>query len=94
MQSLPMGLGDERKVATTQLPRGDRVVFCTDGFTESRAAVGRVSGAEMFANFLVGSTIVAVPARETVLRLTPRAVEHVGGSLRDDAIVFLVDYSG
>jgi serine phosphatase RsbU (regulator of sigma subunit) len=93
--SLPMGLGGAvREVATVQLQPGDRVLFYTDGVTESRAADGRPFGAEMLADFLVRATLDGVAAAETVRRLTSRVVEFVGDELRDDATVLLVDYSG
>jgi serine phosphatase RsbU (regulator of sigma subunit) len=93
--SLPMGLGgDVREVATVQLHPGDRLLFYTDGVTESRSADGDPFGVDRLADFLVRATIDDVPAAETVRRLTTKVVEHVGGRLRDDATVFMVDYAG
>jgi serine phosphatase RsbU (regulator of sigma subunit) len=93
--SLPMGLGgDVREVATVQLHPGDRLLFYTDGVTESRSVEGGAFGVDRLADFLVRATIDDVPAAETVRRLTTKVVEHVGGRLRDDATVFLIDYAG
>lgn len=93
--SLPMGLGGEvREVATVHLHPGDRLLFYTDGVAESRSADGSAFGVDRLADFLVRATIDSVPAAETVRRLTTKVVDHVGGRLRDDATVFLVDYAG
>jgi serine phosphatase RsbU (regulator of sigma subunit) len=90
-----MGLGgDVVEVATTQLQPGDRLLFYTDGVTESRSADGVAFGADLLADFLVRATIDDVAPAETVRRLIARIVEHVGDDLRDDATVLLVDYSG
>jgi serine phosphatase RsbU (regulator of sigma subunit) len=95
LASLPMGLGgDVREVARIQLQPGDRLLFYTDGVTESRSADGDTFGVDRLADYLVRATIDAVPVAETVRRLTTNVVDHVGGRLRDDATVFLVDYSG
>jgi serine phosphatase RsbU (regulator of sigma subunit) len=92
--SMPMGLGgDVVEVATVRLHAGDRLLFYTDGVTESRSADGRPFGAGLLADFVVQATMDGVSAAETVRRLTSRIVEHAA-SLRDDATLFLVDYSG
>lgn len=92
--SLPMGLGGEvLQVATARLQPGDRVLFYTDGVTESRSADGCMFGVDMLADFLVRATLDEVPAAETVRRLTGHVVDAVGGDLRDDATMFLVDYA-
>jgi serine phosphatase RsbU (regulator of sigma subunit) len=91
--SRPMGLGgDIRQVAVQQLQPGDRVLFYTDGVTESRAPDGSVFGEALLADFLVRATIDDVPVAETVRRLTARVIEHVGSELRDDATMFLLEY--
>ena len=91
--SKPMGLGgDVRQVAVEQLQPGDRVLFYTDGVTESRAPDGSLFGEELLADFLVRATIDNVPVAETVRRLTARVIEHVGSELRDDATMFLLEY--
>jgi len=93
--SLPMGLGGAvRQVATARLQPGDRVLFYTDGVTESRSADGRLFGVDLLADFLVRATLDDVPAAETVRRLTGHVVDAVGGDLRDDATMFLIDYAG
>lgn len=93
--SLPMGLhGVVAEVASVQLQPGDRILFYTDGVTESRSADGLPFGAERLADFLVRATIDSVPPTETVRRLVTKIFEYVGGDLRDDATVLLVDYTG
>ncbi len=91
--SKPMGLGgDVLQVAVQQLQPGDRVLFYTDGVTESRAPDGSPFGEDLLADFLVRATIDDVPVAETVRRLTARVIEHVGSELRDDATMFLLEY--
>ena len=91
--SKPMGLGgDVRQIAVQQLQPGDRVLFYTDGVTESRSPNGSSFGEALLADFLVRATIDGVPVAETVRRLTARVIEHVGAELRDDATMFLLEY--
>jgi serine phosphatase RsbU (regulator of sigma subunit) len=93
--SAPMGLrGEVREVAVVQLQPGDRVLFYTDGVTESRAPDGSELGEDLLADFLVRATIDDVPVTETVRRLTAKVVDHVAGELRDDATMFLLEYAG
>jgi len=70
------------------------VLFYTDGVTESRSADGRLFGVDLLADFLVRATLDDVSAAETVRRLTGHVVDAVGGDLRDDATMFLIDYAG
>ncbi|MCU1361458.1 MAG: Protein serine/threonine phosphatase, partial [Ilumatobacteraceae bacterium] len=56
--SMPMGLGGRVvNVASEPLQRGDRVLFYTDGITESRSADGAFFGIERLADFLVRATL-------------------------------------
>ncbi len=93
--SRPMGLGGSVvEVHNDHLQRGDRVLFHTDGVTESRSADGSLFGHERLADFLVRATLDGLPAAETVRRLSASVVDHVGAGLRDDATMFLVEYRG
>jgi serine phosphatase RsbU (regulator of sigma subunit) len=91
--SVPIGLGRPVvEVATDVLQRGDRVLFYTDGITESRSLDGEIFGAERLADYLVRATLDRVPAAETVRRLSANLISFVGIGLRDDATMFLVEY--
>jgi serine phosphatase RsbU (regulator of sigma subunit) len=93
--SKPMGLGgDVVQVSVDHLQRGDRVLFLTDGVTESRSPDGSLFGHDRLADFLVRATLDGMPVAETVRRLSSSVVAHVGEGLRDDATMFLVEYRG
>jgi serine phosphatase RsbU (regulator of sigma subunit) len=91
--SMPMGLGGTVvKVAEEPLQSGDRILFYTDGITESRSADGEIFGTERLADYLVRATLDGVSAAETVRRLSANLLTFVGAGLRDDATLFLVEY--
>jgi Stage II sporulation protein E (SpoIIE) len=91
--SMPMGFGGTVvQVAEESLQGGDRVLFYTDGITESRSHDGEIFGTERLADYLVRATLDRVPAAETVRRLSAHVLAFVGGGLRDDATLFLVEY--
>ena len=91
--SMPMGLGGTVvQVAEEPLQGGDRVLFYTDGITESRSLEGETFGTERLADYLVRATLDRVPAAETVRRLSANLLAFVGNGLRDDATMFLVEY--
>jgi Stage II sporulation protein E (SpoIIE) len=91
--SMPMGLGGTvRQVAEEPLQGGDRVLFYTDGITESRSTDGEIFGTDRLADYLVRATLDRVPAAETVRRLSANVLSFVGTGLRDDATMFLVEY--
>ena len=93
--SLPMGLGGTVvQVADEPLQRGDRVLFYTDGITESRSADGDLFGGERLADYLVRAALDGVPVAETVRRLSANVLSFVGGGLSDDASMFLLEYHG
>jgi serine phosphatase RsbU (regulator of sigma subunit) len=93
--SLPMGLGGEvREVATEQLQPGDRVLFYTDGVTDTRASSGEPFGQARLADFLVRATHDRVHPTETVRHLSASIVGHNGDGLDDDATLLLVEYRG
>lgn len=93
--SMPIGLGGRVvEVASETLQRGDRVLFYTDGITESRSPDGSQFGHERLADFVVRATLDGLPAAETVRRLSAHVCSHVGDGLNDDATLFLVEFTG
>jgi Stage II sporulation protein E (SpoIIE) len=93
--SMPLGLGGPVKaVAAHALQRGDRVLFYTDGITESKAPDGTYFGTERLADFLVRASLDQTPAAETVRRLAAAVVSYVGRGLNDDATMLLIEYRG
>lgn len=93
--SMPMGLaGRVVEVAHETLQRGDRVLFYTDGITESRAPDGGQFGHERLADFVVRATLDGLPAAETVRRLSAHVCSHVGDGLNDDATLLLIEFTG
>jgi serine phosphatase RsbU (regulator of sigma subunit) len=93
--SKPMGLGGPVvEIATERLQRGDRVLFYTDGVTESRSADGEPFGVPRLADFLVRATLDQVSPAETVRRLSGSIMAYNGVSLRDDATLLLLEYHG
>jgi hypothetical protein len=93
--SMPMGLGgDVVQVAQETLQRGDRVLFHTDGISESVSPDGSRFGLERLADFLIRATLDGLPGAETVRRLSAAVGAHVGTGLNDDATMLLVDYLG
>ena len=91
--SMPMGLGGPVvQVAVEPLQFGDRILFHTDGVSESRSPDGSLFGVERLADFLVRATLDGVSVIESIRLLSANVVAHVGAGLRDDATMFLVEY--
>jgi len=92
--SMPMGLGGNVvQIAVEPLQAGDRVLFHTDGVTESRTSDGTLFGTDRLADFLVRATMDGVSVAETIRRLSANVVTHAGAGLKDDATMFLVEYT-
>jgi serine phosphatase RsbU (regulator of sigma subunit) len=90
---MPMGLrGAVAQVAAEPLQGGDRVLFYTDGITESESVDGEPFGSERLADHLVTATLDRVPVAETVGRLSAHLLRFVGNGLKDDATMFLIEY--
>ncbi len=93
--SMPMGLGGPVvEIATQQLQRGDRILFYTDGITEPLSPEGERFGSERLADLLVRATLDRVSATETARRLCMSVNAHSDNRRKDDATLFLVDYTG
>lgn len=93
--SMPMGLGGPVvEVAQETLQRGDRVLFHTDGISESVSPTGGHFGLDRLADFLVRATLDGVRGAETVRRLSATVGAHVVEGLNDDATLLLVEYHG
>jgi hypothetical protein len=93
--SVPVGLGGPVvEVASHVLQRGDRVLFYTDGITESRSPDGAFFGRDRLADFLVRAALDDVPVAETARRLSANVVEYVNTELSDDATLLLIGYHG
>ena len=93
--SRPLGLGGPVvEIATEPLQRGDRVLFYTDGITESRSPEGSFFGQERLADFLVRAALDQVPVAETARRLSANVIDYVEAELNDDATLLLIEYLG
>ena len=93
--SMPLGLGGPVvEVAIQPLQRGDRVLFYTDGITESRSPDGAFFGRERLADFLVRAALEGVSVAETARRLSASVIDYVNAGLSDDATLLLIEYRG
>jgi hypothetical protein len=91
--SMPLGLGGPVvEIAQETLQRGDRVLFYTDGISESVSPDGGRFGQERLADYLVRATLDGLPGAETVRRLSAAVGTHVGKGLNDDATMLLIEY--
>jgi serine phosphatase RsbU (regulator of sigma subunit) len=92
--SLPLGIGgDVAEVASVSLQRGDRVLFYTDGLTESRSPDRELFGTKRLADLLVRASLEELSVPETARRLARNIVDYSGG-LEDDATLVLIEYHG
>ena len=93
--SMPLGLGGPViEIATEPVQPGDRVLFYTDGITESRSPDGSFFGRERLADFLVRAALEGIPVAETARRLSANVLDHVQAGLNDDATLLLIEYHG
>lgn len=92
--SMPMGLGGPVvQVAVESLQTGDRVLFHTDGVVDSRSPDGTALTPERLADYLVRATEEGATVAESIRAVSANVVAHVGEGLRDDATLFLVEYT-
>lgn len=93
--SLPMGLdGPVVEVAVEHLQAGDRVLFYTDGVTETRAADGSPFGLPRLVDLLVRATHDRTAPVETLRTLSATIRDHSDTGLGDDATLVMVEYHG
>lgn len=93
--SFPMGLGGHVScVAVEQLQPGDRVLFYTDGVTETRSRNRTEFGVDRLTDFLVRSTLQNSAPAETLRQLSTAVMEYSDPGLSDDATLLLVEYHG
>lgn len=93
--SQPLGLGGPVvQVAQTVLQRGDRVLFYTDGITESRSSDGSFFGSNRLADFLVRASLEHLPVQETVRHISESVIDFNHLNLHDDATMLLLQWRG
>ncbi|WP_426574626.1 PP2C family protein-serine/threonine phosphatase [Aquihabitans sp. McL0605] len=93
--SRPMGFGGPvEEVASCQLQPGDRVLFYTDGVTESRSPDGELFGVERLADLAVRACTERTSPAETIRRLAASVLAYTSEPLHDDATLFMVEYHG
>ena len=93
--SRPLGLGGPVvQVAETVLQRGDRVLFYTDGITESRSSDGSFFGDDRLSDFLVRAALERLPVQETVRHVSESVLAFNDEGLRDDATMLLLEWWG
>lgn len=93
--SMPMGLrGQVTAIETIALQPGDRVLFYTDGVTESTSAAGEPFGLDRLVDHLVRATLDGTAPAETVRRLSASILGYNAMVLSDDATLLLLEYHG
>ncbi len=93
--SVPLGLGGPvAEVAEAVLQRGDRVLFYTDGITESRSSDGSFFGDGRLSDFLARAALEDLPVQETVRHLSEHVIDFNGDGLRDDSTMLLLEWLG
>ena len=92
---VPFGLGGATPVlAAADLEPGDAVLLYTDGVIEARTADGELFGLERLTDLLEREAASEQPPEEVLRRLVRAVVDYEGGSLRDDATLLLVQWTG
>jgi serine phosphatase RsbU (regulator of sigma subunit) len=93
--SLPMGLGGPvAEVAVEHLQAGDRVLFYTDGVTETRSADGSSFGLPRLVDFLVRAARERTAPVETLRALSSAILAYSDTGLSDDATLVMLEYHG
>lgn len=92
----PLGteLGLSATVCREQLEPGDRLLFHTDGITETRDTHGQEFGRDRFVDFVVRHHADGVPLPETLRRLVHAVLDYHDGFLADDATVLCCEWHG
>lgn len=93
--SMPMGLGGAPgEPSTVQLEPDDRLLFFTDGMTESRSRGGEQFGRDRLAELFTETAEEGLTHPETTRRLTHAVLRHQAGGLQDDATIVLIVWRG
>lgn len=93
--TLPIGLrGAAPHVSTTQLSRGDRVLFFTDGLTEEHRKGGDLFGERRMVNTIEQIGPPTGGVGQMARRLSHALMRNRGGTTSDDATLFLVEWQG
>jgi len=93
--SLPMGLGGRvQEVAAVHLQAGDRVLFYTDGVTETHATDGAQFGLTRLVDFLERAGHERSSPVETLRSLSAAILAFSDTSLSDDATLVMLEYHG
>lgn len=91
---LGTGFGYRGELCQETLQPGDRIVFYTDGVTETLSASGKEFGVDRLVDFLVRQHADELPVPETLRRLVQALFAYHRGELGDDATVLLTEWSG
>ncbi len=93
--SLPMGLsGTVSEVAVAHLQAGDRVLFYTDGVTETRSADGDEFGLPRLVDLLVRAANEHTTCVETLRSLSTAIMAYRANDLTDDATLVMIEFHG
>ena len=97
--NLPIGLGlvgrtEPVEPVELSLQPGDRVLLYTDGAVEARSPEGEEFGLDRLADHLVRECASGLRADGVLRRLVQDCMQWQGGTLRDDATLMLVEWSG
>jgi serine phosphatase RsbU (regulator of sigma subunit) len=93
--TLPFGLGSASPwLGTRDLEPGDALLLYTDGVVEARTPDGELFGQERLVDLLEREAAGELPEEELLRRLVQAVITHQAGSLRDDATLLLVQWTG
>lgn len=93
--TLPVGFGGATpQINTTQLQRGDRVLFYTDGLIEEHLRTGEQFGEDRLTHTIERVSPKARNAQEMVRALSHTLMIERGGVTTDDATLFLAEWRG
>ncbi|MBQ0868079.1 PP2C family protein-serine/threonine phosphatase [Streptomyces sp. RK75] len=93
--TLPVGFGGAAPlVSTTQLQRGDRVVFYSDGLVEEHKPGEEQFGEERMIDILEHVSSLTDDVQETARVLSHTLMRARGGTTSDDATLFVVEWRG
>lgn len=94
----PLGLDplaggtQSRQVAVERLEPGDRVLFYTDGVTETRSPDGEFFGPQRLTDLLTRHLADGLNTPETMRRIVRTLLAHQQGQLTDDATLLLLEW--